>query len=85
MKRGTVGKTEQMDQEGDQHPNNPADRPLVTLDTNIVIALRNNEDKPGFMCRAICNANFKEESRLVSKQSRYDMHIEVIEMASNEP
>ena len=27
----------------DQSPSNPADRPLVTFDTNIVIALRNNE------------------------------------------
>jgi hypothetical protein len=42
--RGTMEKTAQVDQEEHRHLDNPADRPLVTLDTNIVIALRNNED-----------------------------------------
>jgi len=32
-----------MEQAKDQGPQNPADRPLVTFDTNIVYALRNNE------------------------------------------
>lgn len=32
-----------MTQAKDQSPSNPADRPLVTFDTNIVYALRNNE------------------------------------------
>jgi hypothetical protein len=36
-------KAAQVDQEEHRHPDNPADRPLVTFDTNIVIALRNNE------------------------------------------
>src|SRR2546428_381703 len=32
-----------MEQAKDQGPQNPADRPLVTFDANIVYALRNNE------------------------------------------
>lgn len=36
-------KTGQVNQEEHHSLSNPADRPLVTLDTNVVIALRNNE------------------------------------------